>query len=60
MFRTLRSRLIVSHVSVLLILLPLLGVALTFLLESRVVLVNFGDQLTGQAVLVGELLKEDT
>ena len=57
--RTLRSRLILSHVSLLLILIPLVGVVLIYALESRVVLVNLAKQLTGQAVLVGELLKHD-
>lgn len=57
--RSLRERLILSHVGLIVVLIPLLGLALTFVLESQVVLVNMSRQLTGQAVLVGELVKRD-
>jgi len=59
MLRTLRSRLIASHVGLLLIVIPLLGVALVYVLESQIVLQNLARQLTGQAVLVVELLRQE-
>ena len=57
--RTLRGRLIASHVGLLFIVIPLLGIALTFVIESQVVLQNLARQLTGQAVLVTEILKRE-
>jgi two-component system, OmpR family, sensor histidine kinase BaeS len=57
MLRSLRGRLIASHVGLIFIVIPLLGLALTFVLESQVVLQNLARQLTGQAVLVGQLLE---
>ena len=59
MLRTVRSRLIASHVGLILILIPLLGVVADVRARVQVVLVNLSKQLTGQAVLVGELLKRD-
>lgn len=55
MFRSLRARLILSHVLPLLVIIPLAAVALIYLLETQVVLVNLSSELTGQAVLVAEL-----
>ena len=59
MLRTLRGRLIASHVGLLLLVMPLVGLALVTVLESEVVLDNLAQQLTGQAVLVAELLKAE-
>lgn len=60
MLRTLRSRLIASHVGLLLAVLLLIGLVLTYVLESQVVLANLGRQLDGQAALVAELLGHDS
>ncbi len=59
MLSTLRARLIVSHVLPLLVVIPLVGLALVYVLETRVILPNLARQLTGQAVLVGELTREE-
>lgn len=53
--RTLRSRLILSHTLPLLVIVPLLGIALIYVLETQVLLVNLSTELAGQAVLVAEL-----
>jgi two-component system sensor histidine kinase BaeS len=58
MLRTLRGRLIVSHVLPLLLALPLLGIVLVYVLETRVLLVNLARQLSAQGVLVAELARE--
>ncbi len=50
--RSLRTRLIMSHVLPLLIVLPLVGVALTYLLETQVLLANSSNELERQAELV--------
>ena len=59
MLRSLRGRLIASHVGLLLLLMPLVGLALVYVLETQVILPNLARQLTGQAVLVAELLKAE-
>jgi two-component system sensor histidine kinase BaeS len=49
---TLRARLILSHVLPLLIVIPLVGVALTYLLETQVLLAGLSNELEQQAMLV--------
>jgi two-component system, OmpR family, sensor histidine kinase BaeS len=58
MLRSLRTRLIFSHVVLLLITIPLVGVALVYMLETRVLLTNLSRQLAGQSVLVAELARD--
>jgi two-component system sensor histidine kinase BaeS len=58
MVKTLRGRLIVSHILPLLIALPLMGIVLIYVVETRVLLVNLTRQLNAQAVLVAELARE--
>ncbi len=58
MLRSLRARLVLSHVALLLITVPLMGVALVYVLETGVVLANLSRQITGQAVLVAEMARE--
>lgn len=55
MLDTLRQRFILSHVLPLLILIPIMGIALIYVLETQVVLANLSGELTGQAVLLAEL-----
>lgn len=55
MFRTLRARFIVSHWLPLLITIPLIGVALTYLLETQVLLQNLTNELRAQAVLLADM-----
>jgi len=50
--RSLRTRLILSHVLPLLIVIPLVGIALTYLLETQVLLAGLSNELERQAMLV--------
>lgn len=52
--RSLRVRLILSHVLPLLIVIPLVGVALTYLLETQVLLAGSSNELELQAALVAD------
>lgn len=51
----LRTRLILSHVLPLLVVLPIIGVVLTYLLETQVLLAGLANELERQALLVAEL-----
>jgi two-component system sensor histidine kinase BaeS len=55
MLNTLRRRLIVSHLVPLLIIIPLMGIALVYVLETHVLLPNLANDLMGQARLVSEI-----
>ena len=52
--RSLRVRLILSHVLPLMIVIPLVGVALTYLLETQVLLAGSSNELELQAALVAD------
>jgi two-component system sensor histidine kinase BaeS len=52
--RSLRVRLIISHVLPLMIVIPLVGVALTYLLETQVLLAGSSNELELQAALIAE------
>ena len=52
--RSLRVRLILSHVLPLIIVIPLVGVALTYLLETQVLLAGSSNELELQAALVAD------
>jgi signal transduction histidine kinase len=52
--RSLHARFIVSHVLPLLVVIPLVGIALTYLLETQVLLAGMSDELERQAFLVAE------
>ena len=54
MFRSLRSRLILSHLLPLLVVVPLMGIALIYLLEETVLLPNLTSGLKQQAALIVE------
>jgi signal transduction histidine kinase len=56
--KTLRSRLILSHLLPLLIVVPLAGLALIYTLETQVVLTELSDRLTERANLIIEVLKD--
>lgn len=58
MFSTLRRRFIFSHLVPLLIVVPLIGIALIYLLEAQVVLPSLSNELAGQAGLVAELARD--
>ncbi|MBN1262428.1 MAG: HAMP domain-containing histidine kinase [Anaerolineae bacterium] len=53
--RSLRIRLILSHVLPLLVALPLVGIALTYLLETQVLLAGLSNELERQALLVADV-----
>ncbi len=53
--RSLRTRLILSHVLPLFLVVLLTGVSLDYVLETRILLTNLAGELTGEAVLVASL-----
>lgn len=55
MFRTLRNRLILSHVLPILIILPVMGFALAYLLETRYLLPQIADELGSSAALLAKV-----
>jgi hypothetical protein len=54
---TLRGRLILSHTLALLLVAPLIGVALVYLLETHVLLDEVSDSLAGEANLIADVLR---
>jgi two-component system sensor histidine kinase BaeS len=58
MLRTLRLRLILSHVLPLLLIIPLMGIALVYTLETRVLLVNLTGEMEAQAELFAEVAND--
>ena len=57
MLDTLRRRLILSHILPLLLIIPVVGIALIYVLESQVLLTGLGEALLGEATLVGRLIE---
>ena len=57
--RTLRTRIIVSHILPLLIVLLLMGIALDYVLEVRILLPNLSDDLINKAKLFVEMTKNN-
>jgi two-component system sensor histidine kinase BaeS len=58
MIKTLRNRLILSHVLPMLVIIPLIGLALTYILESRVLLPGLANELVGDAQLFADIASE--
>ena len=58
MRNTLRRRLIISHILPLLIVIPLMGIALIYVLEMQVAVPNLTREMVEQAALVGELAQD--
>ena len=58
MLNSLRRRFIVSHLIPLLVIVPLMGIALVYVLETQVLLPNLSNELVGQARLVTEIATE--
>lgn len=56
--RSLRSRLLLSHILPPLLIMSLIGVVLTFVLESQVILVNLSRQLLDEARLVANVARD--
>ena len=55
MLRSLRNRLILSHILPLLIIIPLTGVAIIYALETQVLLPSLSKELAGEAGLLAEI-----
>jgi signal transduction histidine kinase len=55
MLRTLRNRLILSHLLPLLIVIPLAGIAFVYLFETQIILPGLSDELVTEASLIAEL-----
>lgn len=55
--RTLRSSLILSHILPLLLVVPLVGVALVYLVETQVMLSDLSERLRAEAQLIAETLE---
>jgi len=56
--RTLRARLIVSHILPLLLIAPVVGFALVYIMETQVVLASLSHDLAQQAALTADLARE--
>ena len=56
--RTLRGRLILSHLLPLLVVIPLAGIALTYLLETQVLLAGLSTELERQAILIATITSD--
>lgn len=56
--RTLKGRLIISHILPLLIIVPLVGLALLYLLETQVLLADVAEQMQQQAAFMAELASD--
>jgi two-component system sensor histidine kinase BaeS len=56
--RTLRARLIISHILPLLLIVPVVGFALVYIMETQVVLVGLSHDLARQAALTADLARE--
>lgn len=59
MLSRLRNRLILSHVLPLLIILPLMGIALIFVLENQLFLPNLSRTITSEANLLAEITRQE-
>ncbi len=59
MLRTLRSRLILSHLLPVLVVIPLMGIALIYGMETRILLPGLLNELAGQALLVDHAAARD-
>jgi two-component system sensor histidine kinase BaeS len=55
MFGTLRRRFALSHVLPLLVVIPLMGIALVYVLETRILLSTLSNELEGEALLIAQM-----
>jgi len=58
MIKTLRNRLILSHMLPMLVIIPLIGIALIYILETRVLLPGLANELVGDAQLFADIASE--
>jgi two-component system, OmpR family, sensor histidine kinase BaeS len=59
MFRSLRNRLMLSHILPLLVAIPLVGLGLSYVLETQVILPRFAENLIGDAKLLAEISRAE-
>ncbi len=59
MMRSLRLRLLITHLLPLLVTIPLLGVALIWLVQTQVIVPRLTQTLTGDAALLAEITRDD-
>ena len=60
MLNSLRNRLILSHILPLLIIIPLMGIALLYALETQYVLPNLANELSGDAKILAEITSQQS
>src|SRR5664279_1903247 len=60
MLRKLQTRLVLSHILPVLIIIPVLGAVLFYLLETRYYFNNLADALIGQATLIAQFTQQDS
>lgn len=59
MLRSLRNRLILSHVLPLLVTMPIMGIALVYVLETQFLLPGISTELAGDAKLIAQITHDD-
>jgi len=59
MLRTLRRRFVLSHLLPVLVIVPLIGITLAYLLETQVLLPSLSNELQGDAMLVAEIFQNE-
>jgi hypothetical protein len=57
MIKTLRSRLILSHITPFLLVLPIVGVALVYFIETQILLNDLSNDITREANLIVEAIE---
>jgi hypothetical protein len=60
MFTTLRRRFILSHILPFLVILPLMGIVLVYVLETNLIIQNLASELQGEATLIGVMSRDYT
>lgn len=58
MFRSLRGQLILSHIIPSLIIIPLMGIALVYILGNRFIIPNLVNQLSDDALVIAEIARQ--
>ena len=59
MFTSLRSRLIISHILPIILVIPLLEIAIIYVIETRIILPQLAQNLTGDARLLSEISRAE-
>jgi two-component system sensor histidine kinase BaeS len=58
MFTTLRRRFILSHLLPFLVIMPLMGIVLVYVLETNLIIQNLASELQGEAILIGVMSRD--